>query len=86
MSFPKLKKEEHQMKNNSESILTSPETWIEDNSHEIMTLWQCISNYNRDMDLTFLDKCNFDLFLDFVVKNSTHYRSYYYESEEESQD
>lgn len=84
MGFPKFKKDESKMTNNNESILTSPETWIEDNSNEIMTMWQCICNYNRDMDLTFLDKCNFDLFLDFVVKHSTHYRSYY--ESEESQD
>jgi len=84
MSFPNFKREEFTMKKNSESVLTSPETWVDDNSHEIMTLWQCILNYNKDMDLTFLDKCNFDLFLDFVIKNSTHYRSYY--DSEESQD
>lgn len=62
--------------------LTSKDIWIQDNIHEIVKTWDSMKNYLNNLDLTHLDKCDFNTFLDFVVKNSTHYRSFSITEEE----
>lgn len=76
-------KHEQQHINKSEHLIHE-NVWIEDNLDEIIRLWECTRNYIKDNNLTFLDKCKFDIFLNFVVKFSTHYRTYYDTSSEES--
>ena len=79
-NIPKFKPMESLNKTNQEH-LTSEDAWVEDNIEEIMKLWNCTRSYIKDSNLSLLDKCSFSVFLDFIIKNSTHYRSFSYTEE-----
>jgi len=79
-NIPKLKSMENLNKINQEH-LTSEDEWVEDNIEEIMKMWNCTRSYIKDSNLTLLDKCSFSIFLNFIIKNSTHYRIYSYPEE-----